>query len=291
MKKFSLIYLFVSFVFLVNIKAQTLYIPSGTGGIGTSITNNVGIGTSNPKDARLVLKGSDHQFIIFDRTDVSVCDKKGLIGLGYTAGVNTEHLYFSNTETYDHPFMVIKLDDGNVGIGTTKPTYGKLQIGSAGLNNGLTIYDDGVSGNWAFQMYVENNIGYLIRGISPTSGIAIDNTGNVGIGTEPVATHILSINGTMRCEGIDVIDDVPQADFVFNEDYNLMDMDELKVYLNENKHLPDVPSATEFLDGYNMQDMDELLLQKVEELHLYILQLKDENDKLKEELEIVKSNL
>ncbi len=32
----------------VSLNAQTLYVPSGTGGIGTSTNGNVGIGIPNP---------------------------------------------------------------------------------------------------------------------------------------------------------------------------------------------------------------------------------------------------
>lgn len=65
-------------------------------------------------------------------------------------------------------------------------------------------------------------------------------------------------------------------DYVFEKDYKLMSLDELRKYLATNKHLPEVPSAKEMLqNGVNMSEMNLTLLKKIEELSLYILQLEE----------------
>jgi hypothetical protein len=73
------------------------------------------------------------------------------------------------------------------------------------------------------------------------------------------------------------------ADYVFEEGYNLMSIHDLKQYINDNGHLPKIPSAEEFAkEGtMNVGDMNRVLLEKVEELTLYILELKEEIDTLK----------
>ena len=44
-------------------------------------------------------------------------------------------------------------------------------------------------------------------------------------------------------------------------------MVEIKKYIDENGHLPDIPSGQDvFTNGYNMVEMDGLLLKKIEEL-------------------------
>jgi len=59
-------------------------------------------------------------------------------------------------------------------------------------------------------------------------------------------------------------------------------LSEVKQFILENKHLPEVPSAAEFKEnGYNIGEMDDLLLRKVEELTLHIIRLEEEIKELK----------
>ena len=54
--------------------------------------------------------------------------------------------------------------------------------------------------------------------------------------------------------------------------------------MEENKRLPDVPSAKEMQEnGMSVGDMQTLLLQKIEELTLYMIEIKKENEELKRE--------
>ena len=115
-----------------------------------------------------------------------------------------------------------------------------------------------------------------------TSGkVLFNNTGNVGIGTSN-PTEKLSVNGNIKCKQVEV-SLTGWSDFVFNEDYKLMPLEELDQYLKEHKHLPDVPSAEEVIsNGNNLGEMDAILLQKIEELTLYVIELKKENEQLKQ---------
>jgi hypothetical protein len=63
-------------------------------------------------------------------------------------------------------------------------------------------------------------------------------------------------------------------DYVFSPTYVLMPLDELKSFLEINRHLPNVPSAKEYEEkGVDLGEMNRVLLEKVEELTLYIIQL------------------
>ena len=76
------------------------------------------------------------------------------------------------------------------------------------------------------------------------------------------------------------------ADYVFEPDYKLMQLEEVADYIKKNNHLPNVPSATEMVkNGLNVAEMDAKLLEKIEELTLYAVQQKDEAKELKAELE------
>jgi trimeric autotransporter adhesin len=82
------------------------------------------------------------------------------------------------------------------------------------------------------------------------------------------------------------------ADYVFNEDYKLMSLLEVESFIKLNKHLPEIPSADEVKEnGHKLGEMDVLLLKKVEELTLYLIDLKREVDSLKEENKFLKKEL
>lgn len=129
--------------------------------------------------------------------------------------------------------------------------------------------------------------------------LALYGNNSVGIGFTPSGTagdfrnqgYKLAVNGGILCEEVKVIEDVPDADFVFEKEYKLMPLEELEAYVNEHKHLPDIQSADEFKEnGYKLGDMDTKLLQKVEELTLYVIELQKQNMALKAEVDSLKGN-
>ena len=74
------------------------------------------------------------------------------------------------------------------------------------------------------------------------------------------------------------------ADYVFEDGYDLKSLGEVEEYVKSNKHLPGVPSASEFQDkGMNVSEMSNLLLEKVEELTLHLIRMQKEIDQLREE--------
>jgi hypothetical protein len=96
-------------------------------------------------------------------------------------------------------------------------------------------------------------------------------TGEVGIGVNHPQNK-LEVNGTIRSKEIKV-DVNGWADFVFEDDYRLKDLSEVEEFINNNKHLPDIPSAKQMEEnGIGLSEMNKLLLQKVEELTLYTIE-------------------
>ena len=99
----------------------------------------------------------------------------------------------------------------------------------------------------------------------------------------------VEINGYITVERVDIMDDVPQSDFVFSEDYELKPLKDVETYIKQHKHLPNIPSAEEFKsNGYSIGQMDNLLLQKVEELTLHAIEQEKKIDT--QENEIKKQN-
>jgi len=81
-----------------------------------------------------------------------------------------------------------------------------------------------------------------------------------GIRTERVKVDVANLNGW--------------ADYVFEEDYVLMPIEELEAFIKEHKHLPGVPSAEEDVkNGIDLAEMNKILLEKIEELTLRVIEI------------------
>ncbi|MHC0446745.1 hypothetical protein ACWA1F_15140 [Flavobacterium sp. 3-218] len=101
--------------------------------------------------------------------------------------------------------------------------------------------------------------------------MVITNQGYIGIGTSnPV--YKLDVCGTIRAKEIKV-DLQGGCDFVFENDYKLMDLNKLENFVTQNKHLPEIAPAREMIEnGLEMKEFQMKLLQKIEELTLYTIQ-------------------
>lgn len=138
---------------------------------------------------------------------------------------------------------------------------------SAAFNSGSAPGSGGIDGyygavEWNFP--VSNGHGWnAANGL----GLYIKNNGNVGIGTTN-PSHKLAVKGTIRAN--EVIVDTGWSDYVFAEDYDLATLSEVEAHIEQNGHLPDVPSAAEVaINGISLGEMQSLLLAKIEELTLH----------------------
>src|SRR6185295_6708419 len=102
--------------------------------------------------------------------------------------------------------------------------------------------------------------------------LRITNKGNVGIGnSNPDAK--LTVTGQVHAQEVKVSIAAPGPDYVFSSDYKLPSLEDIKTYIDQNKHLPEVPSAKEMeKNGVQLGEMNMLLLRKIEELTLYLLE-------------------
>lgn len=64
-----------------------------------------------------------------------------------------------------------------------------------------------------------------------------------------------------------------------------MPLSDLKAFVTEKHHLPDVPSENDIMaEGIEIGDMQSILLKKIEEMTLYILQQQEQIDKLEQRI-------
>jgi hypothetical protein len=108
-----------------------------------------------------------------------------------------------------------------------------------------------------------------------------NTSGSVGIGTT-TPDQKLTVKGKIHAEEVIVDLSVPVADYVFAKDYDLMSLHKVEQYVQQNSHLPDVPSAAEIKEqGLSMGEMQNKLLKKIEEQTLYIIALNKQIEQLK----------
>jgi|GEM_PF-2072163 len=211
---------------------------------------------------------------------------------------------------------------GNLGVGTAVPSY-KLDVKTIGSNDNIVrsytdqagayfvAQSEGSDGYYGLRMvsggttkWMLGSYGYsdfcISRGDGSTNKyFTVRTDGVVGIGaniTPPSGTHNykLLVDGKIGCKELKVtLSTTPWPDYVFGNNYKLKSLYTVEQFIQQNRHLPNMPSTEEVKKdgGINIGEMNARLLEKVEELTLYMIQLKKENDALKKDNIVIKQSL
>jgi hypothetical protein len=252
---------------------------------------NIGIGTTNP-ETRLNLAGTAAELSASGTVANSMLQLKSNLGTEINFGLNTVagnyggYMQVSDNNLAVPYGMYLQPNGGNVGIGTITSESKLTIVGIAGEPGG-----SGTTANSIVQ--VKSNLGTEINfGLNTVSGsyggymqvsdnnLAVPyglylqpNGGNVGIGTISPSEK-LSVNGNISAKKL-IVTQTGWSDYVFDKDYKLRSLSSLESFIKQNKHLPEVPSAKEVEEkGINVGDNQALLLKKIEELTLYVIELK-----------------
>lgn len=122
--------------------------------------------------------------------------------------------------------------------------------------------------------------------------MSITDDGDILVGTIDESKGVgykLRVNGKVIAEELKVQLNANWPDYVFSKEYERMSLPQLEQYINKNKHLPNIPAAVEIENnGLEVGEMQRKMMEKIEELTLYLIELKKENDEIKKELENIK---
>lgn len=242
-------------------------------------TGNVGIGTTAPGSKLEIIGDGSNAFpLLLKNNNTSV--------LG---------IYASNASSTAHSGIFSYRSRGT----TTSPTDLFSGDRIAGFYS-LGYFGGGYRASAAMEFYAgaspssSSYPAYILFGTTPTGGISrlermrISENGNVGIGTT-TPDAMLAVKGTVHANEVKVDLSVPGPDYVFERDYALLSLEEIKTYIDKNKHLPEVPSAKEMeANGVNLGEMNMLLLKKIEELTLHVIVMKRENEIVKKQINELK---
>lgn len=208
----------------------------------------------------------------------------GLVGVGTDTPDAHFHIVDNNGTDVDAHIEGFTLIDGNQAslmLGAeTGASHGEWGLeynhGAGGLNFWKPF--GATTGGGNYHLFIKNN-GKVSIGLDPT--LATTFNGNYklyvadGIMTEKVRVAIKTTADWM--------------DVVFDDSYDLLSLDEVEEFIDKNKHLPGVPSAEDVVsEGIDIAEMDATLLKKIEELTLYMIELKQENEAIKKELKELK---
>jgi hypothetical protein len=231
-------------------------------------------------------------------------------GLGYVPNSNTLGIWVgSQNGTYVTPTLSLSEQFPPANTVGSEAEYAKI-AGATGTNTSQfrfilkrhTLSNGGwtnFSGRLQFttdatnQGYIEFNPKDGFSGVAFGSEngeiMRLGTNGNVGIGTINTGSFKLAVEGKIGAREIQVTLTNPFPDYVFSPKYKLRSLASLEQYINQNKHLPGVPSAEEVQKngGIELGQLNTKLLEKVEELTLYLIELKKENEQMKKKIEML----
>jgi hypothetical protein len=205
-------------------------------------------------------------------------DGKGYDLIGSYWGADRGAIYLGfynkfNTPSTQHADKVVIGDYWNGKI----PLYltGALSFGNTDWQQ-TKVIDFGWSGelgSWT-QLYVPTS---TMNGAS----IRLYGSGNVAIGTTAnTGSYRLAVEGKIGAREV-VVTNAAGADFVFKAGYRLRPLSEVEAFIAANGRLPEMPSEADVeKNGAALGETQAKLLQKIEELTLYLIDLKKQNDTL-----------
>jgi len=240
---------------------------------------------------------------------------------GYRAGKNTtglQNTFIGNGSGEENTSGVRNVFIG-IGAGLNNITgndniFLGYQAGNenySGIRNTIIGNGAGSYGNGSYNVFIGNGAGetetgsnklYIHNNEAQTPLIwgdfalnQLKLNGKVGIGNSfanfpntagavNVANYNLFVKGGILTEEVRVSLQSAWADYVFSKEYNLKTLDEVASFINQNGHLPNMPSARQVKEeGIELGEIAKLQQEKIEELTLYVIQLSKENQEEKEQ--------
>lgn len=255
----------------------------------TDANGKLGIGTTEP-NGELHIKGTGSQDLLLENAGIGFSAENSIWADLVLARWEKNFLDLTNWGSGDDATATVFRISAHQSLG--KEASLSLVRGAGDNLEFVDIYNNGYDDATNFGLRIQKRGTGSYRdfvfdqydGTTINPIMVLKSTGNIGMGTNtPSPDFMLDVNGAIRATEIRV--EAIGADFVFEEDYKLMSLKELEVFVKTQKHLPEIAPANEMeVEGLSLSEMNIKLLQKIEELTLYTI----EQEKRIKELETLK---
>jgi hypothetical protein len=188
-------------------------------------------------------------------------------------------LFSDDTTTHPNGKWAIEYLKPIAGTGTgTRPSMGGLNFWTPSNPSGAI----GAAGNYSLFLKNDGKVGM---------GVTDDFDDPKYKSNAFPNGYRLYVNGGILTDKVQVAiyGSTAWADYVFEKDYKLKPLSEVEAFIKANKHLPNIQSADELAKtGLDLAAMQAKQMEKIEELTLYMIEMKKEIDSLKKENQSLK---
>lgn len=273
-------------------------------------TGNVGIGTINPRGLLQVTSGKDYfvNRIIPGVTEDSQGINYLLLHKVYTGTLLDDHFVFGKITAirggagaWNRKFnvdvntssaynsnrgSVMSFNEASKLVTLTFEGERYLALEIANTATLMHFSFTGYARNEKFQIKFDQDVSE-VQEFTTLDQIAVQGDFTVrslGIGITSTYGYKLAVAGSMIAESVKVALKSEWPDYVFTKGHELLPLNSVESFIQENNHLPDIPSAVEVKEnGIDLGEMNAKLLKKVEELTLYLIQQSKDIERLQSE--------
>lgn len=248
-----------------TVGSHNTFIGYEAGKLNTDGSDNVFIGYNagqrNQRGYRNLIIGPNAGFEGMDGQDNTLL---GSNAAGIGVGLSNATAIGANARVLSSNAMVLG-NNVNVGIGTSTP-QNRLE---------LTAGRDGQSGLRLTNLTANSPASDAMA----TKFLTVTDKGDV----------LLSNRLSALAMNVQPTSERQWADYVFSPAYKLQSLSEVEKYIQQNKHLPDVPSAGEMVkQGVDLTTLLATLVKKNEELTLYLIEQQKRIERLERQSQRLK---